>query len=366
MIVCKCLCVKVCARADRNVLNIFEDFQILFKTNYSVFKIFPNKDNTKLYWFNISFIICQPRILEMNAAIAEVLHGRGGSQQQVNFEWATESPPRKSHFADRILQLWAWGALSAVDVQWLAEACVLDEVCAESTKQLARIGSNGKYPGNCRKQLLTIALPGSAVSCKSVPVRDVPIIDRRLNRLLVCDQAIISPIQVVEMMYKDYRDVFLEVFGLGLLEEFWRSFEDYDPQFVAHPMRRTRNWRTRAIPIILHGDGAKFTCESKNSLMVVSWRPLRNIHFDVGTFLLFGLPKIIKANGDKHGVDSHWKLWSSIVHLFNCMLEGQHPDFDHRGRSWPSGSIEASSSGAIRVGDYFCGVEPCWRFTLSR
>ena len=220
----------------------------------------------------------------------------------------------------------------------------------DDTRKLAQIGTKGQYPGNCRRDLLAVSLP-RGVACKAVAAQEVPIV--KLGRILLSSQAVLSPIQIVEMMCKDYRFIFSDVFGLGCLERFWQQIDPNDPKLIDHPMLRLPDWQKRAIPIMVHGDGASFTSDSKNSLMVTSWRPLLNEHFDFGTFLLFVLPRVVKASGHKHGVDSHWEMWSLVVHFFNCMFEGRHPDRDHRGRAWPHNSREASSSGNIKAGGHF-------------
>ena len=75
-----------------------------------------------------------------------------------------------------------------------------------------------------------------------------------------------------------------------------------------------RNWRNRAIPVVLHGDGARFTSNNANSLMVASWKPLLNELFYFGTFLLWALPKFVCASRAKHGIDSHEELWEETVY----------------------------------------------------
>ena len=88
--------------------------------------------------------------------------------------------------------------------------------------------------------------------------------------------------------------------------------------------------------------------------MVASWRPLLNTRFELGTFLLFTLPKSIRAVGHKHGIDSHREVWLSVVHLLNAMFVGKHPASDHEGHPWPNNSFELENScQPIRVGRFF-------------
>eukprot|EP00969_Alexandrium_andersonii_P218072 9631666-Alexandrium_andersonii.AAC.1 len=66
--------------------------------------------------------------------------------------------------------------------------------------------------------------------------------------------------------------------------------------------------------------------------MAVSWKPIPNPTFDVGTFLLFTLPKSIRLRAGKHGVDSYNPFWKLTVLLFNALYHGVHPKLDHNSK----------------------------------
>ena len=136
-----------------------------------------------------------------------------------------------------------------------------------------------------------------------------------------------------------------------------------DPKLRGHPMLLRRGWQRRAIPIVVHGDGGRFTNNNKNSLMVVSWRPLLNPRFGIGTFLLWCLAKTVRASGTKHGIDSHHELWLLTVFLVNALYTGRYPETDHKGDLWPTGSEEAqrfASQERMFGGDLFLVV---WSLT---
>lgn len=287
----------------------------------------------------------------MDAAIAAVLGDRGGAHQRLQFQHLGESSSGRSHFAERIMLLWSWGVISANNVQWLAEGCVLDDTCSARTKELSRIGTSGQYSGNCRRDLLTIVLPRGAM-CKPLQLR-APVLDANSTRILLSQQSIVNPIQVVEMIYKSFHAQFRELFGVDRLSDFWGAVPADDPKLVGHPMLGFENWQQRAIPIVLHGDGAKFTVDHRNSLMVTSWRPLLCKNFEFGTFYLWSLPKLIAAKGRHHGVDTHRELWKHCVHLFNGLFFGLHPLTDPDGNSW-QGGIEVERAGSrVAAGDFF-------------
>ena len=100
------------------------------------------------------------------------------------------------------------------------------------------------------------------------------------------NQMIISPIRLVEYMYKEFPLIFAELCGTKRLEQFWTSIPADDPKLISHPWF-TLTIGKRAIPIMIHGDYGKFTHNNQNSLMVASWRPLLNTNLDFGSLLLF-------------------------------------------------------------------------------
>ena len=213
----------------------------------------------------------------MDAAIARVLEGRGGVHQRLQFSGGQPGDNiAKSVFAERILLLWSWGVVSATTVQWLSEGCKLDGQCSDLTRILAGMGTAGEHPGNCRQDVLRRVVAPRGVSIQTMQV-EIPILD--MGRIIMSTQSIISPIQIVELMYRDYNSLFVELFGIRDLERFGDSQRADDPTFLDHPMLGKDNWRKRAIPVLLHGDGARFTCNEKNSLMVTSWKPLLNPRF---------------------------------------------------------------------------------------
>ena len=212
----------------------------------------------------------------MDEAIANVLASRGGVHQHVH---TNAGAPVVSVFAERLEAMWAWGLISAVGVQWLAEGCVIDKVVSERTKHLASIGTAGAYSGNCRRDLLVLAVPRNS-SLKPLPFT-VPILDQ--EKIQLSKQCIVSPIQIVEHMFKGHNQLFHETFGTGKLDDFWNNVCPDDPKLIDHPMLAVKDWKSRAIPIVVHGDYGRFTRNSQNSLMVASWRPLLNEDFGVGT-----------------------------------------------------------------------------------
>jgi hypothetical protein len=166
---------------------------------------------------------------------------------------------------------------------------------------------------------------------------------------------IISPCEVVEQIFEHQRD-FFEATLAHNVRAFWDSLDENDPRLYNHPMKANPDWKGRAIPIALHGDGASFVKKNHNSLLVVSWRSLLNTMFGIGPFFLFALPKSVRAHLATDGLDSVHALWDCTVFLFNCMFNGTRPDNDHKGNPWEPGTNRARLSGRQLCRGMYCFV----------
>ena len=84
---------------------------------------------------------------------------RGGWRQRLrapNFAPVPQAIHRgaaRSHFCDRILELWAQGFISAPTVQYLTEGALLGGATNPLIQQLAKIGSSGRWQNNCHRDI---------------------------------------------------------------------------------------------------------------------------------------------------------------------------------------------------------------------
>ena len=95
-------------------------------------------------------------------------------------------PRRRLHLAWILEELWAWGILSALVLQMIAEACLLDGLDNDKIQQFAQIAKKGEIPGNARRDLLR----KSTVSQEKFPstLLDLPVqakVDKRINKTSV-------------------------------------------------------------------------------------------------------------------------------------------------------------------------------------
>ena len=270
---------------------------------------------------------------------------------------APEPPAhRRSVFADRLLQLWGWGLLSANMVQFLAEGVVLDDGVCEETRSLAALGGGRRHPGNCRRDLLRrYCSKGDLVKPMPVPM---PV--QLHSGIQQGEGYVVSPIDMFEYMFSTFPAAFMELLAKNV-RKFWDEVNPSDPRLLGHPLLEKGNYREKAVPLVLHGDGAQFARKAQQSLLVCSWRSLLNTAFDFGIFLLFCLPKSIRVKAGGDGPDSARTLWRVVVHLLNALFEGRHPTHDHTGAPWPARSRQAAQAGKdVGAGGFFAVV---WNIT---
>ena len=63
--------------------------------------------------------------------------------------------PKESQLASKLLQFWASGRMSAIEVQVIAYAAQLDGAEREELELLVSAGNYGVQPGNCHTDIVT-------------------------------------------------------------------------------------------------------------------------------------------------------------------------------------------------------------------
>ena len=131
-----------------------------------------------------------------------------------------------------------------------------------------------------------------------------------------------------------------------------------DPKLVGHPMLEKENWKSRAVPLMLHGDGVSFTTGGQ-SLLAISFSFLLSSAgwSELSIFLITAVCKAARCYSKVHGegVDTVHTLWAYIVHGFNALFAGRHPTHDPWGHDWPPGP-QADNAGKPIADGLFFGV----------
>ncbi|CAE7744676.1 unnamed protein product [Symbiodinium sp. CCMP2592] len=205
----------------------------------------------------------------MCAAMDPDIMQRGGSKQRAAKRAAQTSAavPEPSRLATHLLRSFGWGKMSLPEVQVVAalvEEDALEPVKAE-IRILANLGSRGLYQGNLRRDLLRhTQMPALVSSNVCVPIK----------KALRAAIPFLDPVDVFRSLQRQPM-VFRELCcrNDGDIANFWREVGSSHPALLHHPVKKIKNYQSRAVPLILHGDGVPIDSKDR-SCAFISWRSL--------------------------------------------------------------------------------------------
>jgi len=142
-----------------------------------------------------------------------------------------------------------------------------------------------------------------------------------------------------------------------------RQVRPDDPKLLKlSGMLEIDNWKDKAIPLVLHGDGGRFTQKNKNSLLCLSWKPLLARNFSLSIFLLTVLPKVIRTTMKKHNMASDTECWIAISDFSNAFFEGKHSRKHPKTKMpWDPDTPQGKLAGQLLCDGNFFGV--VWHLT---
>ena len=297
-------------------------------------------------------------VVAMAASADRTLSGNmlaGGSRQMAESLRIMQSSGATSKLAERLLFLGGWGVVSWTTVQWIAEAAVMDGLQMAEVNALSSVGNNGLYPANCRRDIISRF-------CKNMtlpkPQRIRAPMQARDGTIHWSEHSILDPTAVLESMYAKHRSHFASFIGKDL-EGFWNSVRADDPKLItmSSSILSDPNWKSKAIPYTLHGDGAVFTKDKKDSLLTVSWKPLLSeASFGDGIIPTFAVVKTARCRDG--GVETADVFFKYLVHFLNAAYYGRHASADPEGLPWPPDSAAAKLAGSPFIeGKYYL---VCW------
>ena len=290
-------------------------------------------------------------------APARAKRKRGATQRQ---RLALE-PPVYSSLANYLVQSWTWGQISPQTMQAIASAAQLDIANAiqrhqenpldqrglPSLAMLAGLGASGLYPRNMHEELTKkLVVPKLQAPVKTI----VPVAHTKSPAgYQMQEHSVFYPHEMFASVYKDYPTAWRRRImpSTAKLNEFWNLMEG-NPVLADHPVKSVENYKTRAIPIMLHGDGVPTVGVGKawsKSLEILSWTSV----FGEGTTteFTFYICSMFKELESKHIGGNTWRtIWRRIHWSLYWLWKGVWPRTDEFGKPWPSRSVEASRAGA--------------------
>ena len=241
--------------------------------------------------------------------------------------------------ATGLLMRWAWGNISAAEVQNLAHLAKLSGLNHSEIDFLAGIGTGGTNPNHCSRALYRRYCKG--LKLPEPTVIRLPVVETKSDRMTVsyCDFPLLLPHDWMSSLATNYMEVFEERFGVAELHTWWAGHNISNPKLWQNPVLDKDNWQHLCVPLLLHGDGAQF--QNRDSLVTVSMKTLLGAGTTVEShMLLAALPKSITAS-EKHGRagDSWSCIWKWLKWSFTCLFEGKHPSTDPDQQPFEEGSM---------------------------
>ena len=285
-----------------------------------------------------------------------------------------------SELAKHLLKDWSWGHLSACKVQQIAlqsyrdQEALLERVglskdhASKSLMRLARLGSWGKFSGNCHHDLITFlgepSLPKPLEHKMPLTIPKMIVkegIDLGVAKVVRQKQyPILLPHVLFNHYYSTNRARFDELF-LGNcksdddLESFWNTLrERNDPRLKGHPMCRKAGWMRKTIPFSFHGDGVPVLQVGKSGSKSVDVYSLQSLLNTTGSsdFSKILITMVFTAN---RADGTETEIWRVLLWSLHWMAMGKWPQVDWNFKEWPQDSPEAQLVGRPLAGGY-CGV----------
>ena len=239
----------------------------------------------------------------------------------------------ESALANKLLNLWAKGVLSATLLQSLAASAIQDGAQHQDLVAIAQTGNWGSQPGNCHRQIMNHF-------CSNVQIADpyeveVPCKDPKTSKEALEKASLFLPHMMFWKLGVNYPQVFHELFSLGQgkLKAFWQGVEKTnDDKLKDHPMSLEKDWEDLTIPLFLHGDGVDFS--NNDNLMVYSWGCLLSSTSTLlSHWLLACFPKSC-------GSKTTWEvIWKYLQWSFEALADGKHPTMDPDNKPLEKGSV---------------------------
>ena len=184
-----------------------------------------------------------PGVKQKLAEAEQLQHGRRRGGEDLA---DTQSP-----LCLELLHNWTMGHISAIGVQKLAAAALLDNVSNNSIAELAALGSWGQHKGNIHRDLtllvskdLKLAEP-ILVSCPCLNNKEVP-------PVVESTFPILAPHLLFHSLQENYPESLDSFFGASKIQNFWSSVQPDDPRLCHDCVKDIPGYETKFIPLWTH------------------------------------------------------------------------------------------------------------------
>ena len=285
---------------------------------------------------------------------------RSGGQRQrleeIRAEQALLEQQKDSCLAEHLLYKWAWGEISAQEVQCISKL-VLQDVSEKrdlrKLEALAAAGSYGKYSNKVYAAVLKVAAP--EIHIPSPFTVKLPF----KNPFGLLLQAMILPHILFASIYRSYKDTWQKVIcpSTAAVKAFWKEMVDSGNPNLTPELKKKTTFRSHCIPLCLHGDGVPVSGIGKGWVQTVtnwSWYSLLTTHAATADSLFFicAIYDKLRKQGKDLSATAHHFL-TILQWSFEALFNGCWPEKDYLGQPYDPTSVSGRRAGKPLAGGYF-------------
>ena len=161
---------------------------------------------------------------------------------------------KKSPLAIELLRLWSMGSLSAVAVQKLANAALLEGADANMLAEMAALGSWGENSSHVHRELVALASKGMKIH-EGITLQVEALNNKKNPRTVNADFSILPPHLFFHSVAQHHTAHFESIWNTTSICDFWNSILPDDPRLANNPMLHVPDYERTFIPLWVHGDG---------------------------------------------------------------------------------------------------------------
>jgi hypothetical protein len=281
---------------------------------------------------------------------------RKGQRLRLQSDPVVTPPVVESLLATFLLQQFAWGYMTPQLIQKISALAVQDFVNATSVngrlvslEEISKIGGFNKLENNMHRDL------GKFLQNTMVP--------KGFNTLMpfkglgIQEQTIMLPHEVFATLFHNYPKAWQSTIlpKPEMLECFWDSQADH-PAMNGHPMTSKPDYKSKCLPIGLHGDEVPITGKGKvwsKSMLTFQWLSLLGAGWGAARMLwIWGVFDKLLDTSETGTLVVFFKIlsWS----LF-WLQEGRWPTHNWKGQAFSGETEEGKKAGSYLANGY-CGV----------
>ena len=275
----------------------------------------------------------------------------GGQRQRLRRMLQEEQLNCQSVLCTWLLSMFAWGHFSVQRVQKISALVMKDLKSAETSETiwndletLSKLGTEGLYANKMHTELM-----GKCKGLSNLP-EPYPVDIQYAPPLGMQKQDVFLPHEVFSAIYHKYPQTWQKTMvpSQAHLERFW-TVTDGHPTLVNSPLKECPSYKTKTVPILLHGDGVPIVGIGKGWSKIATVFSWASMLTSSGTkesmkFIWGAFDKLCKKDGE--GTDGTFSTFFKVlVWSLQSLYSGKWPHRDHNGHLFPSSSWRGKLAG---------------------